>query len=96
MTFMAFVFVISLFLDPLPTMLVMGVFTVEVCRVIDLDFGPVLISEVIVANFASIPSFVGSVPNLVIVAWGNINVSLMALVLHYDSYTSEIVWSTIG
>lgn len=80
-TFMAFVFVISLFLDPLPTMLVMGVFTVEVCRVIDLDFGPVLISEVIVANFASIPSFVGSVPNLVIVAWGNINVSLMALVL---------------
>ena len=66
-TFMAFVFVISLFLDPLPTMLVMGVFTVEVCRVIDLDFGPVLISEVIVANFASIPSFVGSVPNLVIV-----------------------------
>jgi Na+/H+ antiporter NhaD/arsenite permease-like protein len=81
-TFMGFVFAISLFLDPLPTMLVMGVFTVEVCRVIDLDFRPVLISEVIVANFASIPSFVGSIPNLVIVAWGEtINVGLMALVL---------------
>lgn len=81
-TFMGFVFAISLFLDPLPTMLVMGVFTVEVCRVIDLDFRPVLISEVIVANFASIPSFVGSIPNLVIVAWGEtIDVGLMALVL---------------
>jgi Na+/H+ antiporter NhaD/arsenite permease-like protein len=80
-TFMAFVYVISLFLDPLPTMLVMGAFTVEVCKVIDLDFRPILISEVVVANFASIPSLVGSVPNLVIVVGANINVGLMALVL---------------
>jgi len=48
-TFMGFVFIISLFLDPLPTMLVMGVFTVEVCKSLDMDFRPVLISEVIVA-----------------------------------------------
>jgi len=80
-TFMGFVFVISLFLDPLPTMLVMGVFTVEVCKVIDLDFRPILVSEVIVANFASIPSFVGSIPNLVIAVWAQTDVTLMAIVL---------------
>ncbi|MGY5860025.1 MAG: SLC13 family permease [Candidatus Thorarchaeota archaeon] len=80
-TFMGFVFVISLFLDPLPTMLVMGAFTVEVCKTIDMDFRPVLISEVIVANFASIPSLVGSVPNLVIVVSAGIEVGLMFLVL---------------
>ncbi len=80
-TFMGFVFIISLFLDPLPTMLVMGAFTVEVCKTIDMDFRPVLISEVIIANFASIPSLVGSVPNLVIVVEAGIEVSLMFVVL---------------
>ena len=80
-TFMGFVFIISLLLDPLPTMLVMGAFTVEVCKTIDMDFRPVLISEVIIANFASIPSFVGSVPNLVIVVEAGIDVSLMFIVL---------------
>lgn len=80
-TFMGFVFAISLFLDPLPTMLVMGAFTVEVCKTIDMDFRPVLISEVIVANFASIPSLVGSVPNLVIVVESGIEVSFMFAVL---------------
>ncbi|TFG28912.1 hypothetical protein EU528_10480 [Candidatus Thorarchaeota archaeon] len=79
--FMGFIFVISLFLDPLPTMLVMGAFTVEVCKTIDMDFRPVLISEVIIANFASIPSLVGSVPNLVIVVSAGIEVSLMFVVL---------------
>ena len=80
-TFMGFVFVISLFLDPLPAMLVMGAFTVEVCKTLDIDFRPLLISEVIVANFASIPSLVGSVPNLVIVVWSGIEVGMMFLVL---------------
>ncbi len=80
-TFIGFVFAISLFLDPLPTMLVMGVFTVEVCKVIDLDFRPILISEVVVANFASIPSFVGSIPNLVIAVWAQTDVGLMAVTL---------------
>ena len=80
-TFMGFVFVISLFLDPLPTMLVMGAFTVEVCKTIDMDFRPVLISEVIIANFASIPSLVGSVPNLVIVVEAGIEVGTMFAVL---------------
>lgn len=80
-TFMSFVLVISLFLDPLPTMMVMGVFTVEVCKAVDIDFRPILISEVIVANFASFPSLVGSVPNLVIVVGANIDVVLMFIVL---------------
>ena len=80
-TFMGFVFVISMFLDPLPTMLVMGAFTVEVCKTLDIDFRPLLISEVIVANFASIPSLVGSVPNLVIVVWSGIEVGTMFIVL---------------
>lgn len=80
-TFMGFVFAISLFLDPLPTMLVMGAFTVEVCKTLEIDFRPILISEVIVANFASISSLVGSVPNLVIVVWAEINVGMMFLVL---------------
>jgi Na+/H+ antiporter NhaD/arsenite permease-like protein len=80
-TFMAFVFVISLFLDPLPTMLVMGVFTVEVCKAVDMDFRPILISEVIIANFASFPSLVGSVPNLVIVVKSGIDLPFMFIVL---------------
>jgi Na+/H+ antiporter NhaD/arsenite permease-like protein len=80
-TFMGFVFVMSLFLDPLPTMMVMGPFTVEVCRALDLDFRPLLISEVIIANVASIPSFVGSVPNLVIVILTGVDVGLMFVIL---------------
>ncbi len=80
-TFNIFVYVISLFLDPLPIMLVMGAFTVEICKVIDMDFRPLLISEVVVANFASIPSLVGSIPNLVIAFSANIDTTLMALVL---------------
>jgi len=80
-TFMAFVFVISLFLDPLPTMLVMGVFTVEVCKAVDLDFRPILVSEVIIANFASFPSLVGSVPNLVIFVKSNIDLPFAFIVL---------------
>jgi Na+/H+ antiporter NhaD/arsenite permease-like protein len=78
---MILVFGMSLFLDPLPTMLVMGPFTVEVCKTLDLDFRPFLISEVIVANLASFPTFVGSVPNLLIVVWANINVGFMFVVL---------------
>lgn len=80
-TFMGFVFAVSLFLDPLPTMIVMGPFTVEVSGALDLDCRPLLISEVIVANVASIPSFVGSVPNLVISSLIGIDVGFMFLVL---------------
>jgi len=75
--FMVFVLGISLFLDPLPTMLVMGTFTVEVCNAINMDFRPLLISEVVVANFASIPTIVGSVPNLVIALLTGIDAGLL-------------------
>ncbi|MHA1480094.1 MAG: SLC13 family permease [Candidatus Thorarchaeota archaeon] len=81
LSFMGFVFVMSLFLDPLPTMLVIGTFTVEVYRALDMDFRPLLISEVIVANFASIPTIVGSVPNLVIALWTNMDAALMFITL---------------
>ncbi|MGY5854404.1 MAG: SLC13 family permease [Candidatus Thorarchaeota archaeon] len=64
--FLAFVFVISLFLDTTTTILIMAPLTIEVCRALDIDFRPFLISEAVVCNFASIPSVVGAVPNLVI------------------------------
>lgn len=80
-TFIVFVFFISLFFDTTSTMLVIGPLTIEVCKALDIDFKPFLISEAIVANFASIPSVVGDVPNLVI--WGatEISPSLMFIAL---------------
>ncbi|MHA2082486.1 MAG: SLC13 family permease [Candidatus Thorarchaeota archaeon] len=81
LTFMVFVLGISMFLDPLPTMLVMGTFTVDICNAINMDFRPLLISEVVVANFASIPTIVGSVPNLVIALVTEINAGLLLIVM---------------
>ena len=65
-TFIVFVFVMSFFLDTTSTMVIMAPLTIQVCRALDIDFKPYLISEAIVCNFASIPSIVGAVPNLVI------------------------------
>ena len=64
--FVAFVFVISLVFDTTSTMLIMGPLTIEVCKALEVDFKPFLITEAVTANFASIPSIVGAVPNLVI------------------------------
>ncbi len=64
--FIVFVFVISLVFDTTSTILIMGPLTIEVCNALEIDFKPFLIAEAIVANFASIPSIVGAVPNLVI------------------------------
>ncbi|MFX1482136.1 MAG: SLC13 family permease [Promethearchaeota archaeon] len=64
--FIVFVFVISLVFDTTSTVLIMGPLTIEVCNALEIDFKPFLISEAIVANFASTPSIVGAVPNLVI------------------------------
>ncbi|MGD9381142.1 MAG: SLC13 family permease [Candidatus Thorarchaeota archaeon] len=63
---LAFVFVISLFFDTTSTMLIMGPLTIEICRALEIDFRPFLISEAITCNFASIPSIVGAVPNLLV------------------------------
>ncbi len=65
-TFIVFVFAMSFFLDTTSTMVIMAPLTIQVCRALDIDFKPYLISEAIVCNFASIPSIVGAVPNLVI------------------------------
>jgi Na+/H+ antiporter NhaD/arsenite permease-like protein len=64
--FIVFVFVISLVFDTTSTILIMGPLTIEVCKALEIDFKPFLISEAVVSNFASTPSIVGAVPNLVI------------------------------
>jgi Na+/H+ antiporter NhaD/arsenite permease-like protein len=79
--FLAFVFVISLFLDTVSTMLIMGPLTVEICKALYINFKPFLISEAITCNFASIPSIVGAVPNLVIADKANVDPGLMFVVL---------------
>jgi len=65
-TFLLFVFGVSLFFDTVSTMVIMAPLTIQVCKALDIDFKPYLVSEAIVCNFASIPSIVGAVPNLVI------------------------------
>ena len=76
-TFIIFVFIISLFLDTTSTMLIMAPLTIEVCQALEIDFKPYLVSESIVCNFASIPSVVGAVPNLVIAGVTNLDAGLL-------------------
>ncbi|MGY5871436.1 MAG: SLC13 family permease [Candidatus Thorarchaeota archaeon] len=64
--FIVFVFVVSIVFDTTSTILIMGPLTIEVCKALEIDFKPFLIGEAITCNFASIPSIVGAVPNLVI------------------------------
>lgn len=78
---MVMVFAISLFFDPLPTMLIVCPVTVEVCNAIDVDFRPFLICEAVVAGLASLPTPIGSVTNLVIVYIAGIDIGLMFIVL---------------
>jgi Na+/H+ antiporter NhaD/arsenite permease-like protein len=66
MVFIVFVFIISFVFDTTSTMLIMGPLTIEVCKALEVDFKPFLIAEAITSNYASIPSIVGAVPNLVI------------------------------
>ncbi len=79
--FNVFVFAISLFFDTVSTMLIMAPLTIEVCKALEIDFRPFLITEAIVCNFASIPSIVGAVPNLVIADKTGISPSLLFLTL---------------
>ncbi|MHA1862798.1 MAG: SLC13 family permease [Candidatus Thorarchaeota archaeon] len=65
-TFLVFVAGVSLFFDTVSTMLIAAPLTIEICKALEIDFKPFLISEAIVCNFSSIPSIVGAVPNLVI------------------------------
>lgn len=79
--FMGFVFVVSLFFHPLPTLLIIGAFTVEVCNSLGIDFRPFLIAEAVVANSSSLPSPIGSVPNMIVVSLTKLDVGLMFVTL---------------
>jgi Na+/H+ antiporter NhaD/arsenite permease-like protein len=81
LVFMAIVFVMSPFIPPLPTIIIMATFTVEICRGFGIDFRPFLIGEIIVANLASFPTPIGSIPNLLIVRLANLNVESMFIIL---------------
>ncbi|RDE14515.1 MAG: hypothetical protein C4K47_04045 [Candidatus Thorarchaeota archaeon] len=81
MVLMGFVFVVSLVLQPLPTILIIGAFTAEVCNSLGIDFRPYLLSEAVVANSASIPSPIGSIPNMIVVSLTEMNIGLMFVTL---------------
>jgi len=55
-TFLVVVAGISLFFDTVSTMLIAAPFTIEICKALEIDFKPFLVSEAIVCNFSSIPS----------------------------------------
>ena len=76
-TFLVFVAGISLFFDTVSTMLIIAPLTIEICKALEIDFKPFLVSEAIVCNFSSIPSIVGAVPNLVIAGYTNLDVGFL-------------------
>jgi Na+/H+ antiporter NhaD/arsenite permease-like protein len=78
-TFIIFVFGMSLFFDTTSTMLIIAPLTIQVCRALEIDFKPFLVSEAIVCNFSSIPSIVGAVPNLVIADVTGLNAGFLFL-----------------
>ena len=59
-------FIISFVFDVITTMLIIAPLTVEIYKILEYDFRPMLIIEAITANFASISSLVGSIPNIVL------------------------------
>jgi Na+/H+ antiporter NhaD/arsenite permease-like protein len=79
-TFLVFIFSISLFFDTVSTMLISAPLTIEVCKALEIDFKPYLISEAITCNFASIPSIVGAVPNLVIAKETNLDPGFLFII----------------
>jgi Na+/H+ antiporter NhaD/arsenite permease-like protein len=74
--FLVFVSGISLFFDTVSTMLIAAPLTIEICKALEIDFKPFIISEAIVCNFSSIPSVVGAVPNLVIANHPDVNLDV--------------------
>ncbi|MFW9849793.1 MAG: SLC13 family permease [Candidatus Thorarchaeota archaeon] len=78
---LGFVFLISLVIDTTSTILLMAPLTIELCKSLELDFRPFLISEAIVCNLASTPTIVGAVPNLVIAEITMLDQGLLFLVL---------------
>jgi Na+/H+ antiporter NhaD/arsenite permease-like protein len=76
-TFLVFTSGVSLFFDTVSTMLIAAPLTIEICKALDIDFKPFLVSEAIVCNFSSIPSIVGAVPNLVIAGETGLDVGFL-------------------
>ncbi|MFW9806323.1 MAG: SLC13 family permease [Candidatus Thorarchaeota archaeon] len=81
--FLVFVSGISLFFDTVSTMLIAAPLTIEICKALEIDFKPFLVSEAIVCNFSSIPSIVGAVPNLVIASHPEVNLDVGFLFLTF-------------
>jgi Na+/H+ antiporter NhaD/arsenite permease-like protein len=79
--FIVFVFFISLLFDTTSTILIMAPLTIEICKALEVDFKPFLIGEAVTANFASIPSVVGAVPNLVIAGETGLDAGFLFLTL---------------
>ena len=75
--FLVFISGISLFFDTVSTMLIAAPLTIEICKALEIDFKPFLVSEAIVCNFSSIPSVVGAVPNLVIAGLTKLDVGFL-------------------
>ena len=89
--FLLFVFFISLFLDNVSTTLIMAPLTIQVCRALEVDFKPFLVSEAIVCNIGSIPSIVGAVPNIVIANETNLDAGLLFITFMPLSFILLIV-----
>ena len=79
--FIILTFFVSFFFDTVTTMLILAPLTIEIMKVLNRDFRPYLIAEAIVANFGSIPSLIGSVPNIVIGNEAQINFLEFLIVL---------------
>lgn len=67
-TFILLTFIVSFFFDTVSTMLIIAPLTIEIMNVLDRPshIKPYLITEAVVANFGSIGSLIGSVPNIII------------------------------
>ncbi|MFW9786229.1 MAG: SLC13 family permease [Candidatus Thorarchaeota archaeon] len=95
--FLLFVFFISLFLDNVSTTLIMAPLTIQVCRALEIDFKPFLVSEAIVCNVGSIPSIVGAVPNIVIANETGLDAGLLFVTFMPLSFILLIVtWMILG
>jgi Na+/H+ antiporter NhaD/arsenite permease-like protein len=79
--FIVFVFFISLLFDSSSTILIVAPLTIQICKALEVDFRPFLIGEAVTANFASIPSLVGAVANVVIAGETSLDAGLLFLTL---------------
>ncbi|MBD3159485.1 MAG: hypothetical protein GF309_11895 [Candidatus Lokiarchaeota archaeon] len=76
-TFLLFVWILSLILPKTTIMIIMVPLTIQVCKVLDINFKPFLMSEALVCNIGSTPSVVGGVVNIIITEETNLNAGLL-------------------